>query len=211
MANEQTAIERQQEEEKAPKDQEKAATPKGEVIDMNDEAVMKRLFEEKNRDKNLYYTSLGVNWFKFLERELRNELNINESEPAWNLDVKVIWSMIDRLRYDEQRDFLDKLYWEFLDFTKLRPYVQSPFYGYFYEMIGGLAEEIVETEKEVRQQVEVWDIEFNAPTDEMSSQDWNKIVEEKERVKQEYLKKAKKKKWGQEEEKAALEQVAQKV
>jgi hypothetical protein len=68
---------------------------------MNDEAVMKRLFEEKNRDKNLYYTSLGVNWFKFLERELRNELNINESEPAWNLDVKVIWSMIDRLRYDE--------------------------------------------------------------------------------------------------------------
>ena len=131
--------------------------------------MQRRLFQDRNRDKNLYFSTLGVNWFKFLEGELRKELNIGVEEAPWNLDVKVIREMIDRLRYDEQRDFLERLYQEFLEFTRLRPYCQSPFYNYFSEVIGGLATEVVEAEKEARQQVEVWDIEFCPPTDEMST------------------------------------------
>ena len=44
----------------------------------------------------------------------------------------------------------------------------------------------------------------------MTTQEITKIAEDKERVKQEFLKKSKKKKWTAEDEKAALDQVNQK-
>ena len=78
-------------------------------------------------------------------------------------------------------------------------------------MIGEVAAEVVDIQKEVRAAAEVWDIEFNPPTDQMTTQELDKLKEDKEKVKIEYLKKAKKKKWTADDEKQALETVQVKV
>jgi len=44
------------------------------------------------------------------------------------MNVESIRSLIDRLRFDEEKEYIEKLYSEFLDFSRLRPYDQSPFY-----------------------------------------------------------------------------------
>lgn len=47
--------------------------------------------------------------------------------------------------------------------------MRSPFYPFFEKMLGEVAGEVVEIEKEVRAAAEVWDIEFNPPTDQMNT------------------------------------------
>jgi hypothetical protein len=43
------------------------------------------------------------------------------------------------MRIDEHKDFLEHLYDEFLEFSRLRPYRKSPFYDYFHKIISDLS------------------------------------------------------------------------
>ena len=55
---------------------ENVKTPVQEGEDLSDPEIQRRVFEDKNKDKNLYYSPLGLNWFKYLEQELARELNL---------------------------------------------------------------------------------------------------------------------------------------
>lgn len=68
-------------------------------------------------------------------------------------------------------------------------------------MIENLAFEIVDYQKEARAEMEIWDIDFKGFDNETEDSEIIKFKEDREKAKQEFLKKAKKKKWTDDDEK----------
>lgn len=99
------------------------------------------------------------------------------------MNVDTIKELVDRLRFDEEKDYIEKLYSEFLDFSKLRPYEQSPFYSFFYKFIENLIFEIVDYEKEARNELEIWDVDYKAFEEETEESEIVKFREDREKNK----------------------------
>ena len=99
------------------------------------------------------------------------------------MNVESIKQLIDRLRFDEEKEYIEKLYSEFVDFSRLRPYDQSPFYGFFYKMVEQLAYDIVDYEKDTRTELEIWDVEFKAFQQETDETEIIKFKEDREKSK----------------------------
>ena len=84
----------------------RAPTPP--LPDLNDAAVCKYEFEEKNRKYRLYYTTLIVNLFRNLEQLVYEELDLKANEQYWDMNIDYLKDLIFQVKDDFKRECLER-------------------------------------------------------------------------------------------------------
>lgn len=89
---------------------------------------------------------------------------------------------------------------------------KSQLYSTVYEFVADAAYKLGgDYVDEVRREMDMWEIPFREPLETDTEEDEKVRKEEVEKIKAEWLKRAKKKKWGEEEEKEMINQYKSKV
>ena len=114
---------------------------------------------------------------------------------------------LDQISDYEVREFLESKFRDYVDLSKKPTVERSPVWSELRKKVVSIVENLPIISDTVRKEIDMWDNTFISPGDKPISEEELRVREEElNKVKAEWLKKAKKKKWEKEDEKNLIAQ-----
>jgi hypothetical protein len=117
-------------------------TPPKPPPDLTDPKVCQQVFERQNKDMNLYYNPMVLEWWWNLSRNLEDKLKGIIDNVEWDLKVTSIGDRIKELTDAEDKKNFQRRYDEYVELSKVRPFHRSPYFDEMSEFLRVLAKEI---------------------------------------------------------------------
>ncbi|KAL4481803.1 hypothetical protein ABPG74_007892 [Tetrahymena malaccensis] len=182
-------------------------TPTPPLPDLEDPEVCKREFEEKNEDLHVWYNPLVMKWWRLLEQDLYQELNMNPEHQYWDLNLNYIKQMVESVEDEDNKAFFESRYKTYFELSKVKPVERSQIFQQTKDFIWKLACNVPAVSDKVKEEMGMWEYVFRPPLQErdFTEQELKQFEDEKAKIKADWMKKAKKKKWTDDDEKKMIE------
>ncbi|EGR28464.1 mycbp associated protein, putative, partial [Ichthyophthirius multifiliis] len=179
-------------------------TPTPPLPDLKNEEVRRIEFEAKNEYYNLFYNDLVMKWWFQLENDIYEKLKLNKQEQYWDLNVDYIRRIIEKVEDEDDRAFFMKRFNNYFELNRKKPIERSEIYPLVREKMNNIINNIAVFSDKSREELQMWDFIFRIPQENQSffsEDELKKHEEENQKLKQDWMKKTKKKKWTDEDEK----------
>lgn len=145
-----------------------------------------------------------MTWWRRLESDLYEKLQLNPDQQYWDLNLAYIKHLIDMVEDEEDKSFFESRYRTYLELNSKRPVERSEMFSVVRGILTSIALNLPATVEKVREELGMWESSsFRPPSDErdFTESEAKAMEDEKTKIKAEWIKKSKKKKWGDDEEK----------
>ena len=192
-------------------------TPEQETIDpKNDVEEFAKLFEEENSDMELKYTKSTMNGFYELIEDIdhlkQRETGTSINLVQWNTKVSVVEKLICEIQNPMTKQMMLERFIKLVSKARKTPDERANSFGVIRRMVGRLADTLIDQETKVREEIGAFPIDtFRVPAEDETEEQRTEMLKSASLIKQESLKKMKKKPKTEEEEAKELEDINSKV
>ena len=193
-------------------------TPDAEEPDLKDPEVFAAKFEESNRDLELHYTKSTMDGFYDLIQDIA-VLFSRENGGAdlltsftWQTKVGELEKLINDIQNPLSKQMMLERYIKLVAKARKTPNARAHSFGVIRQMVGRLAETLVENETSIREELGAQQIEqFRIPPEDETEEQRQEYIKQMTLQKAESMKKLKKKPKTEEEEVKEQEDIKMKV
>ena len=152
-----------------------------------------------------------MNAFKELIKETHARLGTNPEDEFWDGSIDYIYDLIQKVEFDIARNNLMMTFNRLVSYAKKSPPDRALSYDNLRESVLSWASTIPELDDKLREEIGIPEHVFEYPTEEMTEEDINKLAEDKEARKADWLKRNKRKPKTEEEDAQDMEQLRQQI
>lgn len=180
-------------------------SPESPRPDMSDKKVALRQFEKVNENYGVFYNDLVFGWWESLYKEVATLLSVAPESQYWNGDITELFHLIAQVPDETAKECLRERWASYLHFSRRKTPDRSPLYLEVRELLSKVSLSIAgEFNDTARKELDMWEVPWREPQDADAEPEKKARDDELAKIKAEWLKKAKKKKWGEEDEKNML-------
>ncbi|CAD8058113.1 unnamed protein product [Paramecium primaurelia] len=186
---------------------EEVKTPPPPKPDLNDPEQFKIEFEELNLGEQLWFTHEIMNFFNFSSDEICQVL---KQDIPWNGDVKLLRQSCHTIDEEEVKELVLRKLELWVKLAKKVPISRNPIYSVVKDLLGDVANQVPQLSEDMRKELQMWEYTFHEPED-LTPEKAKAKLDEFNKMKANWLKNAKKKKWNDDMEKELIEEYKNKL